>query len=195
MDDLVRDGLEAGYMHSDKFYVTESGTPQGGIISPLLANIALHGMEKALNIKYKRYKKSDGSYSYRNISKYVVVRYADDFVVLCKTKEDAEEVPKLLEDYLDSRGLTLSPEKTLITHLNDGFDFLGINFRSYGTKKGIEVKTKPSKSSINSFKDKVRDLYRTVIHTGDFESFIISLNNLIKGTAMYWSMTSAKKVF
>lgn len=124
-----------------------------------------------------------------------MVRYADDFVVLCKTKEDAEEVPKLLEDYLDNRGLTLSPEKTLITHLDDGFDFLGINFRSYRTKKGIKVKTKPSKGSINSFKDKVRDLYRTVIHTGDFESFIISLNNLIRGTAMYWRMTSAKTVF
>ena len=192
---LVRDWLEAGYIHSDKFYVTESGTPQGGIISPLLANIALHGMEKALNIKYKKYKRSDGSYTYKNTSKYVMVRYADDFIVLCKTKEDAEEVPKLIEEYLDSRGLTLSPEKTLITHLDDGFDFLGINFRSYKTKRGVKVKNKPSKGSINSFKDKVRELYRRVLHTRDFESFIISLNNLIRGTAMYWRMTSASDTF
>lgn len=105
----------------------------------------------------------------------------------------------------------------MITHLDDGFDFLGINFRSYRAKKGIKVKTKlvsilyfgillytkngikfktkPSKSSVNSFKDKVRDLYYTVIHTGDFKSFIISLNNLIRGTAMYWRMTSAREVF
>ena len=193
--DLVRDWLEAGYIHSDKFYVTESGTPQGSIISPLLANIALHGMDKALNIKYKKYKRSDGSYTYRNTSKYVMVRYADDFLVLCKTREDVEEVPKLLEEYLDSRGLTLSPEKTLITHLDDGFDFLGVNFRSYRTKKGIRVKTKPSKGSITSFKDKVKDLYRIVLHTRDFESFIISLNNLIRGTAMYWRMTSAMDIF
>ena len=124
-----------------------------------------------------------------------MVRYADDFVVLCKTKEDAEEVPKLLEEYLNKRGLKLSPEKTFITHLDDGFDFLGINFRSYMTKNGVKVKTKPSKASINSFKNKVRDLYRIVLYTRDFESFIISLNNLIKGTAMYWRMTSAKKVF
>lgn len=192
---LIKDWLEAGYMHSDKFYVTESGTPQGGIISPLLANIALHGMEKALNIKYKRYKRPNGSYSYRNDSKFVMVRFADDFVVLCKTKEDAKEVPKLLENYLDSRGLTLSPEKTLITHLDEGFDFLGINFRSYKTNKGMVIKTKPSNSSINSFKDKVRDLFRIAIHTKDFESLIISLNNLIRGTAMYWRMTSAKKIF
>ena len=72
--------LLCGLFHGDKFYVTESGTPQGGIIVPLLANIALHGMDKALNIKYKKYKKSDGTYTYKNLSKYVVVRYADDFV-------------------------------------------------------------------------------------------------------------------
>ena len=121
--DLIKNWLEADYLHNDKFYVTESGTPQGGIISPLLANIALHGMENALNIKYKRYKRPNGTYTYKNVSKYVVVRYADDFVVLCKTKEDAENVVKLLENYLNDRGLTLSPEKTLITHLKRGLTF------------------------------------------------------------------------
>lgn len=193
--DLIKDCLEAGYLHNDKFYVTESGTPQGGIISPLLANIALHGMENALNIKYKRYKKSNGTYTYKNVSKYVVVRYADDFVVLCKTKEDAENVVKLLENYLNDRGLTLSPEKTLITHLDEGFDFLGINFRNYKTRNGNKVLIKPSKNSIQSFKDKVRALYRRVMYDRDFESFIIALNNLIRGTALYWRMTSAKKIF
>ena len=192
---LIRDWLEAGYIHSDKFFVTDSGTPQGGIISPLLANIALHGMEKALNIKYSRYKKADGTYSYRNNSKYVVVRYADDFVVLCKSREDAEKVPELLKGYLDVRGLTLSSEKTFITHLDEGFDFLGINFRSYKTRNGVKVITKPSKSSIDSFKDKVRNLFNRVLHTRDFESFIISLNNLIRGTALYWRVTSASKIF
>ena len=193
--DLVRDWLEAGYIYSDKFYVTESGTPQGGIISPLLANIALHGMEDALNIKYKKYKMANGTYSYRNDSKHVVVWYADDFVVLCKTNEDVEDVPNLLKEYLEVRGLTLSPEKTLITHLDEGFDFLGINFRSYKNKDGVKVITKPSKSSIDSFKDKVRDLYDWVLHTRDFESFLVSLNNLIRGTALYWKMTSTRKVF
>ena len=193
--DLIGDWLEAGYLYGDKFYVTEAGTPQGGIISPLLANIALHGMEKALNIKYKKYKRSNGFYTYKNVSKYVVVRFADDFVVLCKTKEDAEEVPKLLENYLNNRGLNLSPEKTHVTHLDDGFDFLGINFRSYKTKDGVKVLIKPSKDSIESFKNKVRELFKTVLHTRDFESFIKSLNNLIRGTALYWRMTSAKGIF
>ena len=195
MVDLISDWLEAGYIHSNKFYVTESGTPQGGIISPLLANIALHGMEEALNIKYTKVKRSNGAYTYVNNSKYVVVRYADDFVVLCKNKKDAEEVPNLLSEYLETRGLTLSPEKTLITHLDDGFDFLGINFRSYKTRDGVKVLIKPSKDSINSFKDKVRDLFDWVLVTRDFESFIISLNNLIRGTALYWRMTSAREIF
>lgn len=80
LSNLIHDWLKAGYIHSDNFYVTEEGTPQGGIISPLLANIALHGMEDALNIKYKKYKRSNGSYYYKNQSKYVLIRYADDFV-------------------------------------------------------------------------------------------------------------------
>lgn len=133
---IIGDWLKAGYIHSDNFYVTESGTPQGGIISPLLANIALHGMEDALNIKYERRKRSDGSYTFINKSKYVLIRYADDFVVLCKTKADALKVYELLEPYLEQRGLTLSKEKTKITHLSKGFDFLGVNFKSHKTSKG-----------------------------------------------------------
>ena len=87
---LIRDWLEAGYVHNYQFHETKTGTPQGGIISPLLANIALHGMEESLNIKYKPIKRKDGSYTYNNRSKYVFVRYADDFVILFKTKGDEE---------------------------------------------------------------------------------------------------------
>ena len=122
--------LKAGYLDDNVFYKSDSGTPQGGIISPLLANIALHGMEEALDIKYTRYRRKDGSYTYSNKSKYVMVRYADDFVILCRTKEDACKVPKLLNSYLEKRGLTLAEDKTRITHIDKGFDFLGINIKS-----------------------------------------------------------------
>ena len=191
---LICDWLEAGYLEEDNFYVTESGTPQGGIISPLLANIALCGMEKALNIKYNKYTRKDGTIGYTNSSKYVVIMYADDFIVLCKSKKDAERVPELLRDYLSVRGLTLSPEKTKITHLRDGFDFLGINYRSYKTINGDVVITKPSKSSIDSFKDKVRDLYRKA-RDGNLKWFIDKMNSLIRGTALYWSYSAASKTF
>lgn len=156
---IIGDWLKAGYIHSDNFYVTESGTPQGGIISPLLANIALHGMEDALNIKYERRKRSDGSYTFINKSKYVLIRYADDFVVLCKTKADALKVYELLESYLEQRGLTLSKEKTKITHLSKGFDFLGVNFKSHKTSKGFYVMSCPSKDSVKSYMNKARDIF------------------------------------
>lgn len=194
LKNLIHDWLKAGYIHSDNFYVTEEGTPQGGIISPLLANIALHGMEDALGIKYKRVKRSNGKYTYANRSKYVVVRYADDFVVLCKTKEDAVEVYKLLEPYLEKRGLTLSEEKTRITHLSEGFDFLGVNFRSYKNSKGHYVMSCPSKDNIEEYMSEARDIFFRALN-GDLEEFINSLNSLTRGTANYWSMTSARKAF
>lgn len=186
--------LKAGYLDDNVFYKSDSGTPQGGIISPLLANIALHGMEEALNIKYTRYRRKDGSYTYNNRSKYVMVRYADDFVILCKTKEDACKVPKLLNSYLKKRGLTLAEDKTRITHIDNGFDFLGINIKSYFSRNRKVVLTKPSKSSIISFKDKARRIFIKA-YGGDIESFIDSLNNLIIGTAYYWRMTAAKRTF
>ena len=186
--------LKAGYLDDNVFYKSDSGTPQGGIISPLLANIALHGMEEALNIKYTRNRRKDGSYTYSNKSKYVMVRYADDFVILCRTKEDAYKVPKLLNSYLEKRGLTLAEDKTRITHIDNGFDFLGINIKSYFSRNRKVVLTKPSKSSIVSFKDKARRIFIKA-YGGDIESFIDSLNNLIIGTAYYWRMTAAKRTF
>ena len=103
---LVKRFLEAGYVDNGVFHETIEGTPQGGLLSPLLANIALHGMEKALGISYKEY-------TNQTIPKgnYRMSRYADDFLIFAKTKEDIEKVPKLLENYLNERGLILSEEK------------------------------------------------------------------------------------
>lgn len=128
------------------FNPTSKGTPQGGIISPLLANIALHGLDEALGIKYKAHKLKNNNISYYNsLSKYVMVRYADDFVILCKNKEDAEEVYNLLIPYLEDKGIVLAEDKTCITHISKGFDFLGVHFQSYGSKD--KVLTRPSKES------------------------------------------------
>lgn len=118
---LIHQWLKAGYMEDGAFYQSEAGTPQGGIISPLLANIALHGMEKALDIKYNKQGAS--------IGRRIIVRYADDFVVFCETKEDALKSAEILTEWLKERGLTLSKEKTRIVHLSEGFNFLGFNVR------------------------------------------------------------------
>src|SRR5256714_299055 len=114
--ELIKQWLKAGYVEQEIFHATERGTPQGGVVSPLLANIALHGMEEAIGVKYNCRGELIGNRA--------VVRYADDFVCFCETKEDAQQVQSILTDWLKERGLTLSEEKTRIVHLTEGFDFL-----------------------------------------------------------------------
>jgi len=129
----VEEWLKAGYIHQGVFYDTEAGTPQGGIISPLLANIALHGMEEALGIKYRWHKdsKKERGGWWCNSTNRSLVRYADDFVILTESKEDAEVARTTISEWLSKIGLGLSEEKTRISHLTEGFDFLGWNFRKY----------------------------------------------------------------
>lgn len=117
--ELIKQWLKAGYMKEASFTPTEAGTPQGGVISPLLANIALHGMEEALDIRYNK--------AGELISKRGLVKYADDFVVFCESEEDAQAVIARLSEWLGARGLALSPEKTSIRHITEGFDFLGFD--------------------------------------------------------------------
>lgn len=114
-------------MEGGIFNDTPAGTPQGGVVSPLLANIALHGMENALGVR----RDSNG---WVKDSKRAIVRYADDFVVLCESEQDARQSQQDLTSWLKTRGLELSPEKTRVVHLDDGFDFLGFNVRRYAVR-------------------------------------------------------------
>ena len=189
----IQDWLKAGCLYNDMLDITDEGTPQGGIISPILANIALTGIDEALGIKYNRYKDRQ-TFTYRNHSQYAMVRYADDFVVLCKTKEDAENVYLLLEQYLSERGLTLAQDKTMITHLSKGFDFLGFNIRGYQTEQGFKVLNKPAKDRIKRFKAKIRALFMKY-RSDDIEKLIKRLNSTIIGTANYWKQGVAKEAF
>lgn len=193
LKNLIKKWLEAGYVENNVFKKTRTGTPQGGIISPLLANLALQGIEEALNVTYKR-RKRNGEYCYTIDSKYVVIVYADDFVVLCKSLDDAKEVYSLLEDYLEERGLTLAPDKTKITSLYDGFDFLGYNIRCYKGQDHDKVLIKASKDSIKSFKRKAKDIISNC-YPWNLDESIDRLNNLIYGTGMYWRIGSNKRLF
>ena len=167
---LVEQWLRAGYIHNDVFYDTEAGTPQGGIISPLLANIALHGMEEALGIQYKWHKNSrmkEGGY-WENSSNRSLIRYADDFVILTESKEDAEVARTTIGEWLSEKGLALSEEKTKINHLKEGFDFLGWNFRKYKTtsrKSGMVTLIKPSEKNIQKFKEGLKELFKPTFRT------------------------------
>jgi RNA-directed DNA polymerase len=177
--ELIKQWLKAGYVDNGVFHETDEGTPQGGVISPLLANIALHGIERLLGVKYN--KKGE------NISKRGVVRYADDFVVFCQTREDAEQVIRDLTPWLAERGLSLSPEKTRIVHLDEGFDFLGYNVRHYKdrrTRTGRKLLVQPSKDAISKVRDKLKAVWMS--HRSKPAIAVCQkLNPIIRGWANY----------
>src|ERR1700733_2754566 len=152
MDTKVLSGwLKAGYVESGKLFPTEAGTPQGGIASPTIANVALDGLEAALTERFGSTAKSTNQFRVR------LVRYADDFIITGTSKELLErEVKPCVEAYLAERGLELSKEKTKITHISEGFDFLGQNVRKYGGKLLI----KPSAKNVKAFLEKVRETIR-----------------------------------
>jgi RNA-directed DNA polymerase len=187
---ILKQFLNAGYIYNRQLFPTEAGTPQGGIISPILANMTLDGIEKILVDKY--HKNKNGTINANHAAKFKVnfVRYADDFIVTAKTEELAKEVKDLIKDFLKDRGLELSDEKTLITHIDDGFDFLGWNFRKYKGK----LLVKPSKKSIKKFTDKVS----ITIGNGKAwtqESLIDSLNPIITGWSNYHNSVVSSKIF
>ncbi len=172
---ILRKWLKAGYMEKHVLYPTNEGTPQGGIISPVLANMALDGLGKLLKTYYPMFSRQ------QRRAKVNLVRYADDFVITGSSKEVLEnEVKPLVETFLKARGLELSQEKTHISHLEDGFDFLGQNVRKYNGKLLI----KPSKKSIKTFLDKVREIIKSnpQITAG---RLVMLLNPVIRGWALY----------
>lgn len=191
---LIKQWLRAGYLYNDMLHVTDEGTPQGGIISPILANVALTGIDEALGIEYTKRRHNQNSTNYVNLSRYAMVRYADDFVILCKTRTDAEEVYTLLEPYLSERGLTLAPDKTMVTPLSKGFDFLGYNIRSYTTQQGQKVLNRPSKERFKRFTTRLKAIFMKY-RSNNIEELIEQANYLIGGTANYWRKSAAKKTF
>ncbi|ONI37841.1 hypothetical protein AN639_08830 [Candidatus Epulonipiscium fishelsonii] len=175
------------------FTITEEGTPQGGIISPLLANIVLHGMEEILSIPYNTVNRKDIT-TYENRGTYAMARYADDFVVMCNTEQEAQQVYYLLKSYLEIRGLELAPDKTKITPVTSGFNFLGFNVKRYKTEKGMKLLVKPSRDSINKFKQKVSSNTKQ-LYGNNVQTLVNTLNPIIIGTANYWSPSVAKEIY
>lgn len=188
--ELIKQWLKAGCMEKETFIPTETGTPQGGIISPLLLNVALHGMEEVLKIEYK--KNGDSK------SRRAIVRYADDFVIFCESQADAQAVIQLLTEWLAQRGLTLSPEKTTIRHIREGFDFLGFNIRQYPapktTKCGWKVLIKPSKKSVTNLKAKLKKEWQG-LRGAKAQTIVQAINPMIRGWANYFRIGVAKKTF
>jgi RNA-directed DNA polymerase len=189
--ELLRQWLKAGVMEEGVFHETPLGTPQGGVISPLLLNIALHGMEAALGVRRDTQGAIRGTRA--------VVRYADDFVVFCESQEDALRVKDvLLPPWLAERGLTLSEEKTRIVHLTEGFDFLGFNVRHHHcpqtTRTGFKLLIRPSKKSVNGLREKLRGAWRS-LKGHAVRAVLWKLNPIIRGWANYFRTGVASRTF
>lgn len=171
---ILRKWLKAGFIEKRVLYPTEEGTPQGGICSPVIANLTLDGLERQLSERYPKPKTGFNA-------KVNLVRFADDFIVTGRTKELLEqEIKSLIEQFMKERGLELSPEKTVITNIEDGFDFLGQNIRKYKGKLII----KPSRKNVATFLRKVRILIKANKQT-TAGNLIIQLNPIIRGWANY----------
>jgi RNA-directed DNA polymerase len=178
--------LKAGYVYQHKLFPTEAGTPQGGIASPTLANLTLDGLESKLEARFGQKGSKKAKANQVNL-----VRYADDFIITGKTKELLEnEVRPVVEDFLKERGLSLSGEKTRVTHIGDGFDFLGWNLRKYDGKLLI----KPSKKNVKAFLQDIRETVKANKQAKQ-ENLIRLLNPKIRGWANYHKVAVAKKAF
>jgi RNA-directed DNA polymerase len=186
---ILRQWLKAGVIDQNQFKMTDEGTPQGGIISPTLANMTLNGLERGLqgylkaSLKSKQFKDA----------KVNVVRYADDFVVSGSSPELLETVVKpWVVQFLRTRGLELSEEKTKVVHIEkDGFDFLGWNFRKYGGKLLI----KPSKKNVKAFYSKVSEIVKASVSTLPVNVLIAQLNPVLRGWSDYHHGVVAKATF
>ena len=188
--ELIKQWLKAGYIEDERLHPTEAGVPQGGTISPLLLNIALHGMEAALGSHYTPQGVLRG--------KYAVVRYADDLAVFCPTQDDAVKAKARLAEWLGARGLQLSEEKTHLRHLTEGFNFLGFNIRHYpvpkSSRSGYKLLIKPSQKSVQQLRRKLKGNWRK--HVGSPTVALINeMNPLIRGWSNYFRIGVAKELF
>jgi RNA-directed DNA polymerase len=178
---ILRKWLKAGYIEKKRLFLTSKGTPQGGIISPPIMNMVLDGLETLLKKRFPRWKRLKVNF----------IRYADDFIITAPSELLIKtEIIPLVEDFLKLRGLELSKEKSKITHIKEGFDFLSQNIRKYKGKLLIH----PSKDSIQSFKDKLKQLFRK--HRGiPAHALIRFLNPVIRGWTNYHKGICAKGTF
>jgi RNA-directed DNA polymerase len=185
--EVLRKWLQSGVIDRRQLQATTAGTPQGGIISPALANRTLNGLEtgllRHLEVKFGLTKSKR--------LKVGVVRYADDFVVTGASKELLEtEIKPWIEAFLAQRGLRLSKAKTRIVHIDEGFDFLGWNFRKYSGKLLI----KPSKKNVKAIYEKLRKVINDNLGSKQ-EDLIRLLNPMLRGWAQYHSPVVAKQTY
>jgi RNA-directed DNA polymerase len=186
--DMIRDWLKAGVFEAGKgFAPTEEGTPQGGTISPLLLNIALHGLEEAAGVRYRNSGAQAGD---TKAGSPVVIRYADDLVALCHSQEQAQQVKTRLAAWLAPRGLVFNEDKTTIVHLDQGLDFLGFTVRRYAGKLLI----KPSKTAVKRIRRRLAVEMRH-LRGSNASAVLATMVPITRGWATYYRGVVSKRVY
>ncbi|MBA3278475.1 MAG: group II intron reverse transcriptase/maturase [Geodermatophilaceae bacterium] len=187
--DRIAAWLRAGVVEREQLTSTRKGTPQGGVISPLLLNVALHGLESAAGV---RYFPDSVKHAGRSVPETpIVVRYADDLVALCHSVEQAQQVKEHLARWLAPRGLAFNEDKTRIVGLDEGFDFLGFNIRRYRNGKLL---IKPSKAAVQRIRSRLAAEVKA-LHGANAEAVITMLNPVIRGWAAYYRTAVSKEIF
>src|SRR6516225_4257050 len=184
---MIAAWLRAGVIDQGRFAPTEEGSPQGGVISPLLMNVALHGMEQAAGVRYIRTGTNAGT---ARPGSPVLIRYADDLLALCHSREQAEQVKARLTEWLRPRGLVFNEDKTRIVHLDHGVDFLGFNIRRYRNKLLI----KPSKAAVKRIRARLTAEMRA-LRGHNAQMVLIRLNPIIRGWSAYYRHCVSARVF
>jgi RNA-directed DNA polymerase len=183
----VTDWLQAGVIENGRFTATEQGTPQGGVISPALLNVALHGMEQAAGVRYQRV---GNAAAVTATGSPTLIRYADDLVALCHSRDEAEQVKAQLTGWLTVRGLSFNEDKTRVVCLDEGFDFLGFTVRRRNGKLLIT----PSKTAVKRIRERLRTEVRS-LRGANAQAVIARLNPIIRGWAAYYRTVVSSKIF
>src|SRR4028119_1224454 len=193
----IKSWLKSGVMDKGVFSDTDKGTPQGGVISPLLANIALHGFEEHIT--------SSKVYGKRG-TRPSITRYADDFVILHESEEHIKFLRQKADEWLKGMGLELKPSKTHVCHTSEGFDFLGFNIRQYpvgayraasnphGGILGFKTIIKPTKEAVKRHLDKIGQIIDKH-HNAHQKALISRLNPVIRGWCNYYASVVSKETF
>ena len=207
---VIKGWLKAGVMENGTFYASESGSPQGGVISPLLANIALHGLEadtkQSLLAELKVYQKRKGRHmrSEKALKTMSVIRYADDFIAMHESWEIVEKAKSFMEEWLGEMGLEMNSSKSQIRHSfnrigekEPGFNFLGFSVRQFPSKQGrggYKLLIKPSRESQKRHNKTIKDTIRSLQAT-PMQAIIAALNPIVKGWSRYYIPVVSRKVF
>jgi RNA-directed DNA polymerase len=186
--EMIRAWLTAGVIEDGQFASTEEGAPQGGVISPLMLNIVLHGMETAAGVRY--FNRSRGGIETAPDAP-VLVRYADDLVALCHSRPHAEQVKARLAEWLKPRGLVFNEDKTRIVHVDQGCDFLGFNIRRYHGKLPL---IKPSDDAVRRVRLRLRTEMRALLG-GNAGAVMRKLTPIIRGWAAFYRTQVSSEVF